>query len=628
MKYHRRLDQLHTLFRLSMVNILRVAIYRLKMKFRYYQFRLPIKAWRLQMRDCFSSASSVELASSSSAEQFVENVNRIMAGEWCFYFYHWFKSDALPSWTWCPFAQKQWSATQAHWSRLSFFAKPGEDIKNIWELSRFYWAPQLALAYRLTGQSEYQIRLNQLIEHWCVVNTPQKGYQWLCAQETAIRLINFLLADHLIHVDKTPPSLVAVEFVETHVRRILLTMSYAIAQDNNHATSEAAALYIAGAWLSSHNPSSLLGRRALLKGTYWLENRVQRLIAQDGTFSQYSVTYHRLLVDTLSLCVWARCRQELPEFSVIFYQRYRAAFEWLRNLVDPVSGDAPNLGANDGALLFKLDGGDYRNFRPSLQLASVLLDQKKLYQAGPWDLPLTALGIAYESLPIAVSIIASVAFADGGFVKLQHANHWALLRYPQFRFRPGHADAFHVDLWMDGRNVLQDVGSYSYNPVGSSGLEFKGVAAHNTIQFDDHEQMPVLSRFLWGAWLKSNVLHPLKDSKELMSWCGKYQDYQGAQHQREIRQTANGYCIKDCVSGYQQQAVLRWHVCSGDWLPEEDGWRLGKVKLLIYVGGKIALPVLRESWHSLYYQQKQLRPVFEVSLPASEAVVKTLIELE
>ena len=41
---------------------------------------------------------------------------------------------------------------------------------------------------------------------------------------------------------------------------------------------------------------------------------------------------------------------------------------WLFQMVDPVTGYGPNLGANDGTLLFKLSSAAYRDYRPSVQL--------------------------------------------------------------------------------------------------------------------------------------------------------------------------------------------------------------------------------------------------------------------
>ena len=87
------------------------------------------------------------------------------------------------------------------------------------------------------------------------------------------------------------------------------TTSYAIGQDNNHGTSEAAALFVGGSWLAVHGDPS--AGEIAARGRTMLEERVERLVASDGSFSQYSVNYHRLLLDTLSITEW--WRRELEE---------------------------------------------------------------------------------------------------------------------------------------------------------------------------------------------------------------------------------------------------------------------------------------------------------------------------
>ena len=82
----------------------------------------------------------------------------------------------------------------------------------------------------------------------------------------------------------------------------------------------------------------------------------------------------------------------------------------------------------------------------------------------------------------------------------------AMLRYPRFRYRPGHADALHLDLWLGDRNILRDGGTYSYNAERKWLNYFSGTQSHNTMQFDDLDQMPRLGRFLFGDWLKTSSL--------------------------------------------------------------------------------------------------------------------------
>ena len=68
----------------------------------------------------------------------------------------------------------------------------------------------------------------------------------------------------------------------------------------------------------------------------------------------------------------ARREHDEPAFSAAAVERLAAATRWLAAWTDPQSGDAPNLGANDGARLFVLDGSAYRDFRPSLRWAARL----------------------------------------------------------------------------------------------------------------------------------------------------------------------------------------------------------------------------------------------------------------
>ena len=64
---------------------------------------------------------------------------------------------------------------------------------------------------------------------------------------------------------------------------------------------------------------------------------------------------------------------------------------------------------------------------------------------------------------------------------------------------PSQADAMHVDLWVNGKNLLVDAGSYSYNTNTGLSDYFNGTASHNTVQFDDRDQMPKLGRFYLEA---------------------------------------------------------------------------------------------------------------------------------
>ena len=58
------------------------------------------------------------------------------------------------------------------------------------------------------------------------------------------------------------PSPILVKLMALHCARIMPTIRYAVAQNNNHGTSEAAALFIGGAWLMAQAENGPLRKDA------------------------------------------------------------------------------------------------------------------------------------------------------------------------------------------------------------------------------------------------------------------------------------------------------------------------------------------------------------------------------
>lgn len=474
------------------------------------------------------------------------------------------------------------------------------DIKLTWELSRFDWALAFAQHVR-TGEPSAAIRLERWTADWVHSNPPYRGANWKCAQEASIRLLHLALTARLLASEKLiTPAMQAL--IEAHVRRIRPTLAYARAQDNNHATSEAAALFVAGAWF--HLAGLPAGAAWIREGRKLLERAVGRLFADDGSFSQYSVTYHRLALDTLSLAETWRRAARLDPFANRIIQRARAATEWLRAMVDPESGDAPNVGANDGANLLPLTDTDYRDFRPSVQLASALFLNARAYPPGPWDAQLDWLGVARPTVCSAPP--DRMVFDDGGYAVLRHGGSFAVLRYPRFRFRPSQCDALHVDFWSAGSNLLRDGGSYGYNTDASWIDYFNGVRSHNTIEFDDAPQMPRLSRFLLGDWLETE-----ERGLEPSGFAAQYRHLLGWTHRRHIA-LSDSLVVTDRIDGFRNSAVLRWRLLPGDWRLDGQGATLGQHRLTVTADMPIVAMSIERGWESRYYQRRTELPVLEV----------------
>ena len=524
--------------------------------------------------------------------------------------------DGPPDWLANPFTGHRVASPERGWWEIPDFDPAVGDIKLIWELSRLDWLLAFAQQSR-QGNNESLARLNAWLADWCTHNPPYKGPNWKCGQEASIRVMHLAMAALIFgQVRNAAPGL--LELVRLHLQRIAPTVQYAMAQDNNHGTSEAAALFMGGSWLAASGLAE--GERWARTGRKWLEDRAPRLIGPQGSFSQYSLNYHRVMLDTFCMAeVWRR-HLGLPAFSESLQSRALAATEWLRHMVNPLNGDGPNVGANDGARLLQLTDTLYRDHRPTVQLAMALFSGKRAYaQPGSWDHALQWLGV---DVPTEVAPpIGSYVADDGGFAMLRLGEAMAMLRYPRYRFRPSQADALHLDFWVGADNLLRDAGTYSYNTEPKWLNYFSGTASHNTVQFDRRDQMPRLSRFLLGDWLKTERLQPLQEDDQSTHFAAGYRDGLGARHHRSVRLQDGALQVVDEVQGFAHQAVLRWRLKPGDWRFESspDGPRLtlnGGNQLLLNVSANVPITrcELAEGWESRHYLERTPVPVLEIEI--------------
>ena len=623
-------DLLTTIWKLGVANCVRVGAYRLRSRTGRYRALTPVQALPnlgSALRDAQPAAAA---ALASDSRELLASATRIVAGEVCFFGSHWRSVGSPPDWFRDPWSGQSWDSANAHWSATAEFATAGVDIKVIWELSRFEWAVVLSRAFALSGREEFLQTLCLWLDSWVQSNPANGGVNWKCGQETSIRLLRSLEA--LRFISWQPSAATAIRaFVAAHLRRIEVTLSYATGQDNNHGTSEAAALLVAGRWLLAQGAEGELAKfaaRVAAVGQQHIVERILHLVSPDGTFSQYSVNYHRMLLDTVAMVeAWMHALGAASAF-VACADRVRAAIDWLQTMVEPESGDAPNLGANDGTALLISPATAYRDHRPTLQLASCLFYRERRYPRGPWDDASRYWGIEPQDHPLATVARSARNFMPGGFISMpgqgSPARSWALLRVPSYRFRPSQADALHLDLWIDGENVIRDAGSYSYNADGHWHEYFSGTRGHSTCEFDGRDQMPRLGRFLFSRWLSCDELRLGDENDAGREIVAAYTDYAGARHRRSVRATDSRWIVHDEVGGFRQRAVIRWRLAPGSWTLSGSRLTGPKISIEVQSDGPCVLR-MAEGWESRVYLERRPLPVLEIEIPPARGSVRTVI---
>ena len=596
--------KLLTYWRLGLINLWRVAWYRLTVKIglnpvRRLQATIPQGPFfriNSQLKEKPRGKALTDLDSIHLFGHYPFSLNR----------------NLPPDWFLSPFNQKKVSTGDREWWQISDFGLDVGDIKQVWELSRFDWVIKLAQRTSL-GDAKSHEQLELWLQDWIEKNPPYQGVNWKCGQEASIRVLHLIVAARILEcLEPTERGL--TELVHLHLQRIAPTLSYAMAQDNNHGTSEATAMYVGGLFLERHGVQK--GGDWAYLGRKWLQNRVNRLIEDDGSFSQYSVNYHRLMLDTLCLAELGRQWFNDESFSQNLYKKAQAATEWLAILVDPETGDVPNIGANDGARLTPLLSTDYRDFRPTVILAYTLF-----YRAIPSKFaidPLSSfelldwLGLAMP--PTDIDLPSCKNFDDGGFTVLSNANAKVVIRYPRFKFRPGQNDLLHVDFWLERENLLRDAGSFSYNCDEPWLSYFPSVAAHNTIQFDEREQMPRVSRFLLGAWPATRSVHLNYAGSKNSFYCS-YADAWETFHKRKVTLSESLLEIIDNIAGFKETAISRYRLSpQRTWVIKDNEISDGEHLIRITADVPIADIRLVTGWESRYYFKKTQLPVLEVEM--------------
>jgi len=536
-------------WKLGLVNVLAVLVYRVRLRLGHYARLLPIVEFE------FSDSDSLVANNSQTTDS---NLTHTVS----YYNAHYFEITGIPDWTADPFSQRRLDSNNKHWSQMPDFALNTGDVKHLWELSRFEWLIK-ASWQRVYENSQSVLPCNDWVLDWCKHNPANCGVNWKCAQESSIRAMNLVLS-WLIE-SQEPISKDVLRFLQLHAERIKATISYAKAQNNNHGTSEATALFVLGILLGKSDDSqqASFGLKCEKLGRQLLENRVSCLIDSDGTFSQYSVNYHRMLLDTLSFTECIRRRYGRANFSDQFYRQAGHAALWLLNITDPVSGDAPNIGANDGSMLFNCNSYSSRDFRPSTQLSLTLFCTQHVYPE--YSHPLSVIFKDELSMTNEYALADTNSPVAEVFKRVGEKSPYAILKCPTDRFRPSQADALHVDIWHEGQNIVRDAGTFSYNPPEEFTEDLGSTLHHSTVQIDSRNQMPQLSRFLYGSWLY-NVAEPVAGTTQVS---GGYRDWRGARHTRSVSRTANGFSVTDDVGGTLEHATLRWRLPAVNWTLSE-----------------------------------------------------------
>lgn len=507
------------------------------------------------------SSAIKSIAGSEGERSIVASAENILNGDLPFFGRHTFASGFPPDWFRNPVTGQRVDPERS-WTKMCFASPDYGDLKFILEPSRFLFVYPLARAYAITGDERFAEAFWRAVENWAQCNPPMSGPLWICGQESSLRIIAWTFAlNAFIHSAATTPARTAllISMIAAHAWRIERTLDYARSQRSNHLISEAVALWTVGTMYPELERAR--GLREL--GSRLMREAIVDQIKPGGLHLQYSFNYQRFVLQLL-LCTLQLAKIHDCDLHADIHQRTTAAYDFISEFVDPISGHAPNHGSNDGSNILPLTSCDSGDYRPLLRLGAAVLNRPTTLSAGLWDE--AAIWICDASKAGSDNQVPEAPQVyNTGFFRLGSQQSWALVRAGRYSRRPFQADQLHVDLWWRGLNLARDAGTYLYNgdPPWDNGLA--GAAVHNTVTLDGRDQMRRVTRFLWADWAQATgrVSPVLKNGIACKDrFEGEHDGYKqlGVTHRRVVQSLGeDGWVVVDDLLGAGvHEATLHW----------------------------------------------------------------------
>ncbi|SFL58628.1 Heparinase II/III N-terminus [Porphyromonadaceae bacterium KH3CP3RA] len=446
-----------------------------------------------------------------------EKTARILQGEIPFFSSEWKKIGEDHDWVTNPDNGYRYDITK-HWSEIPDFSKESGDIKYVWEKSRFTHLLTI-IRNDYHHDEDHSGFVFSEIEDWIDANPVNQGPNWRCSQETSLRIFNWCFA---LHFYKNSSAL-----TEERWNKIQNVMYWSlhhvyhhidfsrIAVRNNHAITETLFLALSEV-LFPYIPET---KKWAKDGRKWFEEEIDYQIYNDGTFLQFSMNYHRVVIQLLSLGISVTKINGKP-FSDIVYEKAYKSLNFLYQCLQEENGFLPNYGANDGAWFFPLSDTDYRDFRPQLNTLHTLLTGHPLYEDEHLAQDTRWMGADKVSIhnpyPVLSKKYGTMEFGAGGYYLIREQDSFTFIKCGSYKDRPSHADNLHIDIWYKGENILCDGGSYKYNTDLKTVKYFSGTESHNTVMLDDYDQMLKGPRFIWLNWSQADNVSFIETETEFV----------------------------------------------------------------------------------------------------------------
>lgn len=349
------------------------------------------------------------------------------------------------------------------------------DARVNWELNRHRQFVRLAAAGN-------EGRLEALLDDWADKNPFLWGISWTSPMETAIRSISWMTAARLLMAREERNEELVRKLLTgaANMTEYLTRHESGFSSANNHLIVEVAAVTLAG---------FLFGNREWVGPSLdILDRELRHQVSADGVDLESSLHYHGFVLEAY-LLVWRGMRENGMEITASWRDRLddMARFVAASRVAD---GVWCVFGDDDEARISDPGFGDADYFDYLLDLYADLSGKDVRKDSPRWPARLT--------------------FPAGGYSFLRGGRMYAGIDHAPLGFGSiaahGHNDILSFQLFLDGKSLLVDSGTYLYHTDRKRRDMLRSTRMHNTVTVNGQEQSQMLGAFLWGKKAESSLL--------------------------------------------------------------------------------------------------------------------------
>jgi hypothetical protein len=447
------------------------------------------------------------------------------------------------------------------------------DIKLIWDYSRGH-----ALFTNAAADPAQVSACGRFLQRWVATNSDTNGPAWSCAMDTAIRAVNWILADAMFDgaLGETLGRLDFDRWVWRHGHSIWRRLEARLVS-SNHYLANLLGLVVAG----SVFPQDAMAGRWL---SFARQEFPRALLAQtrsDGGLNEASLRYHAFVTE---MALLYRLVLGTP-WPTAAENRLREMCQIAADFKD-ATGDLFPFGDDDSGRVLGVD------FVSPMGRAEILLRLAKAVTGLDFN-----ASSGTERLDSGWWIRRpgdfTVALDFGGAGLHGSGSH-------------AHNDDFSICLEWRNRPVIVDSGTYLYTSDPEARNRFRSTRAHNTLIIDGREQRP-LTASLFAMPGQDTAFHAMP--REDGVWAFTRLAVPGVTHRREVRAGTAKVCVCDKVEGSGRRGLeWRFHLHpSVEVKLGSAGFHLvvpGAGALLLEASGGALTLRVEDSEHSPAYAQR------------------------